>query len=365
MTFLNANKLNKSTQIVFERFPLYRADVTQLKDVPLYSIDDFRYIFGRHLNFTFFDLRKGKTDSDFLLMVDEVSGSNISLRFFIRKQNEQFLLFPIVNRDGVLINKSIFSQFLYSDLADLVPQNWFVSACFEDINNALNAQDDAVLIVNSDGFLNALPHYSYPPIYIFAKDNKPFTNNGKYDLRNELATSFKKEIDLLSKAFLSDLTSLDNDTIERISNCPTTFITERLHTEIYNGFYFVNSQNELLLLELNSDLISETAILENGGFLNKGKLLADKNYNNESNNLPFPQEETYILDNEIFEYYCNIAIEYKKDKELNELYGFMCDLNFVDLRKKLIDKIELSNKIYAGVLSDINALIDDLDNNRV
>lgn len=369
MTFLNANKLNQSTQIVFERFPLYKADVTQLKDIPLYSIDDFRYTFGRHLNFTFFDLRKDNSDTDFLLMVDEISGINISLRFFIRKHNEQFLLYPILEEDSFSVNKSGFSQFLYVDLAKFLPQDEFVRSCFEDINLALNVQDEAILIVDSGDFLSALPHHSYPPIYVFAKDNQPFTNGGEYNLCSENTAVSKEQINLLSKVFLSNLTSLDNKTIKWISSCPTTFITGRLHTEIDNGLYFVNSQDELLLLELNSERINEKAILEDSGFLNKGKLLRDKNYNSKNDNfadhLPFPQKETYILDKDIFEHYCNIAMEYKKNKELDELYSFTCDLNFVDLRKKLIDKLELSNKMYNSVLSEINALIDDLENDRV
>ena len=368
MTFLNANKLNQSTQIVFERFPLYKADVTQLKDIPLSSIDDFRYTFGRYLNFTFFDLRKSDSDTDFLLIVDEISGINISLRFFIRKHNEQFLLYPILEKDSFSANKSSFSQFLYADLAKFLPQDEFVHSCFVDINLVLNAQDDALLIVDSDVFLNTLPHYTYPPIYIFAKDDQPFMNNGEYNLRSENTAVSKEQINLLSKVFLSNLTSLDDKTINWISSCPITFITDRLHTEIYNGLYFVDSQDELFLLEVNSNLINEQAILENSGFLNKGKLLRDKNYNSKNDNfpdnLPFPQEETYILDYDVFTHYCNIAMEYKKDKELGELYNFTCDLNFVDLRKKLIDKLELSNKMYNSVLSDINALIDDLENYR-
>ena len=299
-------------------------------------------------------------------MVDEISGSNISLRFFIRKHNEQFFLYPILNKDYFSINKSIFYQFLYADLVKFLPQDEFVISCFGNINNALKAQDDTILIVNSDDFLNTLPHHSYPPIYIFAKDNQPFTDGREYNIRNAKAEFTKEQIDFLSKTFLSNLTTLDNEAIDFISSCPITFITARLHTEIYNGLYFVDSQDELFLLEVNSNLINEQAILENSGFINKGKLLRDKSYNSKNDNfpdnLPFPQEETYILDYEVFTHYCNIAIEYKKDKELGELYNFTCDLNFVDLRKKLIDKLELSNKMYNSVLSDINALIDDLEN---
>jgi len=50
--------------------------------------------------------------------------------------------------------------------------------------------------------------------------------------------------------------------------------------------------------------------------------------------------------------------------ELDKLHSFTCDLNFVELRKNLIDKIKLSNKIYDSVLSDLDALIKELENDR-
>lgn len=91
MTLSNKNKLNELTQAVFERFPLYQVKATQLKDIGHQPASrDFRYAFGRSVNFTFFDLRQDNNDCNFLLMVDVILGVKLSLRFFIRASDNQF-----------------------------------------------------------------------------------------------------------------------------------------------------------------------------------------------------------------------------------------------------------------------------------
>ena len=77
------------------------------------------------------------------------------------------------------------------------------------------------------------------------------------------------------------------------------------------------------------------------------------------------EDDSCFIDQDIFRHYCDIATEHLQDIELNKLYSFTCDLNFQELRKNLIDKIELGSKVYDSVLSDLDALIDDLENDRV
>ena len=363
---MTKNKLNELTQAVFERFPLYQAKVTQLKDTQPQSISNsFRYAFGCYVNFTFFYLRQDSNDSNFLLMVDVISGVELSLRFFIRATNNQFLLYPIFNKNEPSnLSKSIFSQFLEIDFTKHSFSDEFAFSCFESILNAFNNQDDSIYIVDSASFLNDLPLFSYPPIYSFAKNGQPFLNNMEYEISSE-STSFSNDgVNSLAKIFLPHLTSLSEDEIGAISNCPTTFVTRRLNTEIYNGFYFINSHNDVLWLELDDSLIGEKAILEDSGFINKGRLLANKNYKSESDGLAFLEDDICFIDKDIFQHYCNIATEYLQNCELDELHSFTCDLNFTELRKNLIDKIELSNKIYNCVLSDLDVLINDLENDR-
>jgi hypothetical protein len=365
MTLSNKNKLNELTQAVFERFPLYQAKATQLKDIRSQSASrDFRYAFGRSVNFTFFDLRQDNNDYNFLLMIDVILGIKLSIRFFIRASDNQFLLYPIFSKDKPShINESIFSQFLNVDLTKTASLDDFVLFCLGDIRNTFDERVGDIRIVDSADFLKDLPLYSYPPVYSFA-NGRPFVDNAEYKICNESTSFFKDEVDGLVKIFLPHLTSLSDDEIYNIRSCPEIFITKRLNTEIYNGFYFINERNEVLWLELDDSLISEKAILDNGGFINKGFLLANKDYKSESDDLPFLKDDICFIDNDIFRHYCDIATEYIQNVELDKLHSFTCDLNFVELRKNLIDKIKLSNKIYDSVLSDLDALIKELENDR-
>jgi hypothetical protein len=365
MTLSNRNKLNELTQVVFERFPLYQAKTTQLKDIRSQSASrDFRYTFGRSVNFTFFDLRQDNNDYNFLLMVDVILGIKLSLRFFIRESNNQFLLYPIFSKDkSSHLNENIFSQFLNVDLTKSNSLDYFAIFCLGNIRNAFDEQVGDIRIVDSADFLKDLPLYSYPPVYSFA-NGRPFVDNAEYKICNESTSFFKDEVDGLAKIFLPHLTSLSDDEIYNIISCPEIFITKRLNTEIHNGFYFINEHNEVLWLELDDSLISEKAILDNGGFINKGFLVANKDYKSESDGFPFLEDDICFTDKDIFRHYCDIATEYIQNVELEKLHSVTCDLNFVELRKNLIDKIELSNKIYGSILSDLDALIDDLENDR-
>lgn len=364
MALSNTNKINELTQAVFERFPLYQERVVQLKDNTTQSEDhSFRYAFGRYVNFTFFDLRKNSNDDNFLLMADVISGVELSLRFFIRAMNNQFLLYPIFKNEPSKLNESIFSYFLSVDLSRLSFLDEFTLFCFESIRNAFNDNDGTIRIVDSDNFLNDLPLFSYPPVYSFVK-GRPFVDNTEYEICNEPTSLLKDVVDSLAKIFLPHLTSLDDDKIGNIISCPKTFVTKRLNTESYNGFYFISPNNEVLFLELDNSFISEQSVLEYGGFVNKGRLLTSKSYQSESDALSFLEDDSCFIDQDVFRHYCDIAAEYLQDIELNKLYSFTCDLNFQELRKNLIDKIEFSSKVYDSVLSDLDALIDDLENDR-
>lgn len=171
MTLSNKNKLNELTQAVFERFPLYQAKATQLKDIRSQSASrDFRYAFGRSVNFTFFDLRQDNNDYNFLLMIDVILGIKLSLRFFIRALDNQFLLYPIFSKDKPShLNESIFSQFLNVDLTKSDSLNDFAIFCLGDIRNAFDEQVGDIRIVDSTDFLKDLPLYSYPPCLFFCE----------------------------------------------------------------------------------------------------------------------------------------------------------------------------------------------------
>lgn len=250
MTLSNRNKLNELTQAVFERFPLYQAKTTQLKDIGHQPASrDFRYAFGRSVNFTFFDLRQDDNDCNFLLMVDVILEIKLSLRFFIKASNNQFLLYPIFSKDKPsYLNESIFSQFLNVDLTNSDSLDDFVLFCLGDIKNTFDERVGDIRIVDSADFLKDLPLYSYPPVYSFA-NGRPFVDNTEYKICNESTSFLKDEVDGLIQIFLPHLTSLSDDEIYNIRSCPDIFITKRLNTEIYNGFYFINEHNEVLWLE--------------------------------------------------------------------------------------------------------------------